>query len=133
LRSPIFFCLFDIAYGYERTYPVGLSTCFLIFLCLTLLGIYGDNGIKRFHKTQPKTKSERELRVLCTKLLQVDIKEEVEADAAIKTLAHATDKKQPDSKKQTILGNSTKHYLIQNQNVNYVSPVRRFYEVKKKP
>jgi len=41
---------------------------------------------------------------LCAKLLRDEKKELEESEETIKTLAHATDKKQPDSKKQTVLG-----------------------------
>jgi hypothetical protein len=40
------------------------------------------------------------LLVLCAKLLRDEKRDEVEAEEAIKTLAHATDKKQPETKKQ---------------------------------
>jgi hypothetical protein len=50
------------------------------------------------------SKSEAELRSVCLKLLRVERKEEVEAEESIKNAGHTERAKEPDSKKQLVLG-----------------------------
>jgi hypothetical protein len=62
-----------------------------------------SDTLKRFLKSLPDSKSERELRLLCTRILQEEVRDEV-ADNEAQDAAHRSRDKQPVSKKQRDLG-----------------------------
>jgi hypothetical protein len=63
--------------------------------------------IKRLYKSLADPKSEAELRSVCLKLLRVESEEAIEAKEAIENLSHMDRQKQPNSKKQLVLGESS--------------------------
>jgi len=63
---------------------------------------------------------------LCTKLLRGEKRDLDDSEEAIKTLANKDNKKQPETKKQTILGEENfstsraKNYLLKNSRKNLI-------------